>query len=357
MTTYEVDSTHLVSSVARALVALSEVGDLSAFSMPYPSEAQLAVDRLAMFHLSRGKPTPLGVPGLVRWGRTLPLTQWELDLPADLVGEKDFLIDSRTNQPTSLCVEWASDGGGNTLEAEAWQRMTALLDDCGGIDRYLSCLEFLFERPWIPAAARLTLRGQKNRKIWVLVEKLYVNVPSQTADGRTTSCVACGSLTRRTDSGGWACERDDCTTPKPACEVDRFAAGLVLPLALRRLAGGALRAQWTILRELTGIDSVPTCRIAPEQPESVEITWPDDERWWVVVCDRSSPALLARVVVDRQPLTGRHCVVAVPDSRLTRTPDYRRAFEQCLPNERRGTRLSSVSDVIASAAEHAKKFR
>lgn len=75
----------LLRDVATAVARLDEVGQLDSFALPYPPDAQRALDRLVLACLRGGAQPPTGVPEMIGWCRTRPLRSWPLDaLPLDL---------------------------------------------------------------------------------------------------------------------------------------------------------------------------------------------------------------------------------------------------------------------------------
>src|ERR1035437_10402119 len=97
----------LLPTIASAVSGLADVEGLASFHLPYPAEAQRALDRLVLACLLRGvEQVPAGVPDMLSWCRTRPLEGWPLELPPDAFGPDDFLIDPAAAVPTQLCHEW-----------------------------------------------------------------------------------------------------------------------------------------------------------------------------------------------------------------------------------------------------------
>lgn len=97
----------LLHTIASAVIGLADVEGLASFHLPYPAEAQRALDRLVLACLLRGvEQVPAGVPDMLSWCRTRPLEDWPLQLPPDAFGPDDFLIDPAAAVPTQLCHEW-----------------------------------------------------------------------------------------------------------------------------------------------------------------------------------------------------------------------------------------------------------
>ena len=106
---HQPDASHvdLVRTVAGAVIQLAEVTRLQAFSLPYPAEAQRALDRMVLACLVQGvEELPRSVADLIGWCRSRPLADWPLRLPPDLFGPDDFLVDENSHAPTQLCHEW-----------------------------------------------------------------------------------------------------------------------------------------------------------------------------------------------------------------------------------------------------------
>lgn len=105
----------LLRDIATAVVRLDGVRRLDAFTLPYPAEAQRALDALVLACLRTEARPPSGLPELIRWSRTRPLGSWPLDrLPDGLFTTADRLIDADSGEPTQLCHELAVKGLGDS---------------------------------------------------------------------------------------------------------------------------------------------------------------------------------------------------------------------------------------------------
>src|SRR2546429_9153398 len=97
----------LLHTIASAVIRLADIRSLDAFTLPYPAEAQRAVDRLVLSCLLRGiDEMPRSVPDLLAWGHTRPVEDWPLDLPPDAFGPDDLLSDPVAKVPTQLGPGW-----------------------------------------------------------------------------------------------------------------------------------------------------------------------------------------------------------------------------------------------------------
>src|SRR5260370_2273679 len=68
----------LLRTVATAVLDLSDVPNPGTFTLPYPAEAQRALDRTVLACLLRGAEPPRRVPGLLVSCREIPVVDWPL---------------------------------------------------------------------------------------------------------------------------------------------------------------------------------------------------------------------------------------------------------------------------------------
>jgi len=120
----------LLRTIATAVVDLSEVPNPGTFVLPYPPEAQRALDRTVLACLLRGAAPPLSIADLMNWCRDRPVVDWPLDLPDGLADPDDRLIDPDAIQPTRLCFEWAIDRPDSASEQIDRELMHTAIERC-----------------------------------------------------------------------------------------------------------------------------------------------------------------------------------------------------------------------------------
>lgn len=228
----------LLRDVATAVVRLDGVGRLDAFTLPYPAEAQRALDALVLACLRTEARPPSGLPELIRWSRTRPLGSWPLDrLPEGLFTTADRLIDADSGEPTQLCHELAVKGLGDST-ARQYDRLVIreamrACRDASSPESYTAFRRLLVMRPvlteaeWAEISSDLYLDPVR-----FLIEEIYAPAPvSHRNDGACLACARCLTLLTPLAEGGWWCERDQCRYQGPpphgrllaVAEVGRFA--------------------------------------------------------------------------------------------------------------------------------------
>ena len=61
------EDVRLLRTIAGGIVQLGEIASPGAFSLPYPADAQRALDQVALACLLRGEPPPHSLPDLITW--------------------------------------------------------------------------------------------------------------------------------------------------------------------------------------------------------------------------------------------------------------------------------------------------
>ncbi len=151
----------LLHTIASAVIGLADVEGLASFHLPYPAEAQRALDRLVLACLLRGvEQVPTGVPDMLSWCRTRPLEDWPLDLPRDAFGPGDFLIDPAAAVPTQLCHEWwiqARDTAAAQFDRAVLHTALRLCRQASSPESYRAFRGLLVNRPVLTAAERFEI--------------------------------------------------------------------------------------------------------------------------------------------------------------------------------------------------------
>lgn len=343
------DGLILLRTLAAGLIELERQHGLDAFTMPYPDEAQRALDRTVLACLLRGAETPQSMAELITWCCERPLSDWPLDLPAGSVGPDDRLLDGESRRPTDLCHEWAEcsrDTAGEHLDREVIRAALRMCQEYGEEEAYSAFRGLLVNRPVLTSAesfevcANLQLQPVKDLIGWI-----YQPVPaSYLRDGAYAVCGRCLTLLTPTRDGAWWCERDRCRRQGPPPVGRRLypeEAGEVLQLQrpLRQFVTGPGRAEREPARRLTELGLA--VRMWPGfDSYDLRVTFPSGLAWAVDVKDWASPSLLGRAARPVRPTPPYdEAFWVVPRDRVTDHPGYVAAFERNRPPEAGNLRL------------------
>lgn len=322
----------LLRTVASAVLDLDALSDLGTFTLPYPDEAQRALDRTVLACLLRGADPPLSVSDLLVWCRQRPVTEWPLDLPDGLAGSEDRLIDEDAYVPTDLCYEWAVDRPDSATEQIDRALIGLAMDRCRSANApasYVAFRRLLIEHPVLTRdkAAEIALEPAFT-PLDGLLQQIYLPAPIGWArGGRFTSCRRCHTLLAPMREGGWWCENARCRHQGDAPvgpAYDELEGGGVLlltrPLRLFVTSPGVaeLRLERALLR----------LRLTPElwpnyDAYDLRIPLPDGRVWAVDVKDWANPALLGRNAgpLPKDPPYDE-AFLLVPDHRIALRRDY-----------------------------------
>ncbi|MFF7529547.1 hypothetical protein ACFZB2_10690 [Streptomyces bobili] len=351
----------LLRDIATAVVRLDGVVRLDAFTLPYPAEAQRALDALVLACLRTEARPPSGLPELIRWSRTRPLGSWPLDrLPDGLFTTADRLIDADSGEPTQLCHELAVKGLGDSTgrqydrlvihEAMRACRDASSPESYTAFRRLLVMRPVLTEAEWAEISSDLYLDPVR-----FLIEEIYAPVPvSYRRDGACLACGRCLTLLTPLAAGGWWCERDQCRYQGPPPHGRRLAGAEVgeirqLRRPLRQFVTGPGRAEAALERDLRGLG------LAVEMWPSYDaydlrVSFPDGHVWAVDVKDWAHPGFLGRAAeaVRPDPPYDEACWV-VPRFRVQARRDYLDRFAHERPAHAGGLRLLT-DDQLKKAA-------
>ncbi|WP_075738450.1 restriction endonuclease-related protein [Streptomyces acidiscabies] len=352
------DGIPLLRTLAGGLIALEAATGLDSFTLPYPPEAQRALDRVVLACLLNGEQPPAGLIDLV--GRcTQPLVTLPLGLPPDVVGPQDRLLDEESGRPTDLCHEWAWRTPDAAVEFRDRQVVRAALRLCreyGDEEAYTAFRGLLVHRPVLTQFEMLGLDGDMVfEPVRNLIRQIYRPVPdSYLQDGFYTCCDRCRTLLLPTRDGDWWCERDRCRQQGPApagLRIPRETSGEVCQLErpLRQFVTGPGRAEADLERDLTalGLD----VRMWPGYDAyDLLVEFPDGHRWAIDVKDWAHPVLLgrsARPVPYDPPYD--EAFWCVPVHRTRARHDYVAAFERARPTRAGHLPLLTDHELVSRA--------
>ncbi|MEU3735362.1 hypothetical protein AB0E81_39235 [Streptomyces sp. NPDC033538] len=350
----------LLRTLATAVLDLDALSDLGTFTLPYPPEAQRALDRTALACLLRGADPPLSVSDLLVWCRQRPVTEWPLDLPDGLAGPEDRLIDEDACVPTDLCYEWAVDRPDSATEQIDRALIGLAMDRCrlaNAPTSYVAFRRLLVEHPVLTRdkAGEIALEPAF-APLDGLLEQIYLPAPIGWArGGRFTSCRRCRTLLAPMRDGGWWCENARCrhkgeALVGPAYDEAEGGGVLLLTRPLRLFVTAPGVAELRLERALSRLGLVP--ELWPNYDAyDLRITLPDGPVWAVDVKDWANPALLGRNAV---PLPTHppydEAFLVIPDHRTALRHDYVAVVRRFLSTDvRRRTTVLSQRQFMARA--------
>lgn len=350
----------LLRTVVGALLDLSDVGDLSAFELPYPAEAQRALDRVTLRCLLRGAEPPHSLPDLLAWCRERPVADWPIELPADAVGPDQYLLDPNSAEPSSLCHEWALDGADSAVRDHLTQVIGAAFElsrQAEQPESYSAFRRLLVEQPVLDSAALFRVStDQYLDPVRELVEVIYHEAPDgYLRDGGYTPCRRCGTLLTPLADGGWWCERDVCRrfgVPSPGEPLRPGEVGVVQQLdrALRQFVTGPGRTELELEARLLAL-GLDVAMWPGYDAYDLRITFPDGHVWALDVKDRANPALLGRqAAAVRQEPRYDEAFWVVPAYRVELRRDYLAVFARHRPASARDLELRTDYDIVRAAA-------
>lgn len=351
----------LLRDVATAVVRLDEVVQLDSFTLPYPPDAQRALDGLVLACLRSGARPPAGIPEMIHWCRTRPLRSWPLDaLPADLFSGGNRLIDPDSGKPTQLCGELEVKGVGNSTGRQYVQLVISeAMSACRAVNspqsytafrRLLVTRPVLTEAEWPDISTDLYLDP-----VQFLIDEIYAPVPAGAGgEGGGVTCARCLTLLTPLVGGGWWCERDRCrhVGPPPLgrrLPVDEVGELRQLRRPLRQFVTGPGHAEVELERKLRRLGL--TVEMWPGfDAYDLRVTFPDSHVWAIDVKDWTHPGFLGRsaAVVRPEPPYDEACW-AVPHFRVRERGDYLETFARERPAHAAGLRLLSDEQVVDAA--------
>lgn len=341
----------LIHTLASAVIQLADTTDLGTFRLPYPAEAQRALDRTALSCLLRGAQPPQSMANLLNWCRNRPLADWPIDLPPDAAGLEDFFIDDATGEPTDLCHElWAAgdrrDSAAAHYDREIIHTAQRLCREQEAPESYTAFRELLVTRPVLTSEDWFEISTDLHfEPVRALLNRCYQPIPlGYDQDGEFVTCERCRTLLSPTADGGWRCERDRCRRRGDAPIGKRYQReetdGLVtLVRPLRQFVTAPGQAE-TVLREMLRALRLKVEVWPNYDSYDLRVTFPDGLTWAIDVKDWAHPGLLgksARPVPSVPPSDDSFWVI--PQYRADERADYIEVFTRNKPADAKGLRL------------------
>ncbi|MBV6703229.1 hypothetical protein [Kitasatospora aureofaciens] len=323
----------LVHTIAGAVIQLADLGSLASFKLPYPAEAQRALDRTVLACLLRGvEEIPRSLSDLLIWCHSRPLEDWPLDLPPDAFGADEYLVDPDALVPTQLCHEWwirAKDAGAAQFDRDVVYTAMRLCRQASSPESYTAFRRLLVDRPVLTTVEKFEIDTDLFlAPVLELVGQCYVAAPvSYQHQGVYITCGRCLTLLTPLADGGWWCERDRCrrrgTPPHGRVLTDADSGGLLqLRRPLRQFVTGPGRAEVELEARLNRLGLA--VELWPGfDAYDLRITFPDGHVWAVDVKDWKHPGLLGRSAkpVRPEPPYDESCWV-VPQEQADAHHDY-----------------------------------
>jgi hypothetical protein len=327
----------LLGAVARALVAVDELRELTTFRMPYPPTIQRALDELVLHRLCNGAIPPMSVPELVRWGYDRPLSSWALELPVDVYSPDAFLVDVESGVPTTLCHEIALSAEIDNPLREASRSMAAMASLAAERNQpswFSTMREVLATYPVLTTDLFNNVR--LDRRLGFLDEHLgdfYHRIGQEyEVDGEVFPCASCGIPLRRTATDSWWCEREECQTESAATPGDPLDCDAKVLIQLdrrhRQFVLGPARAALRVADSI-GQLGARTRRWPMHGACDLRVELPESHAWNVAVVDWNNPALLGRAIAAAMAGVGVDTTVwVVAQYRVDAHPDYLRIVRE-----------------------------
>jgi pPIWI_RE three-gene island domain Y/REase associating with pPIWI_RE len=367
----------LLRTVASAVISLAGLRDAATFKLPYPPEAQRALDRTVLTCLRRGARPPQSVPDLLRWCRERAILDWPLELPEGIFTADDRLIDLGAGAPSQLCHELAVRGRDSAVEQYDRAVIRAAVDRCrqaGSSKAYATFRRLLIERPVLSTAEFFNQRVDLALDpVQELIDQIYEPVPvNYLREGVAHPCRRCRTLLLPLTDGQWWCERDVCRQLGRALPAAAIAATdiddlrhLARPLRqfvtapgqaevelernLMALPTGASRA-----RQAAEVDETSSSLIIEMWPEfdayDLRVTFPDGHVWALDVKDWASPALLGQKATRfRTSPPYDEAFWVIPQRRLQSRSDYIDIFYRHRPAAAGNLNLVTDKTLLAQA--------
>ena len=344
------DGEPLLRIIATALVQLSR--QQSPGTPVYDDTVQRAFNHLVLLCLRRGVAPPGSVPDMVSWAARLPLREWPLDLPEELVADGERLVDRDTRTPTQACVEWAvtaRDPAAEQFENLLLEEALTACRAAASPASYTAFRKLLITQPVLTGTELALLAADLD--LGILHEIIKRSYEPATAayrrEGQYALCKRCSCLLVPVRDG-LRCELDRCRRDGRASVarmIDAHADGGVYQLArpLRMFITGPGLAETDLETDLVAMGLRP--EMWPNfDAYDLRITFPDQRVWAIDVKDRANPALLGRTArpFRAEPRYDRAFLV-VPAYRFVDREDYARVFERRLAPELAG-RIELLSD-------------
>lgn len=332
----------LLTTVARGVIELAQVRQAVTFSLPYPANVQLALDRVVLAGLTRDMPVPGSVPELLSWCRDRDLADWwPLPLPEKFLTADARLVHAAGNEANRTCAELASYGPDGLLESEAETFLAALADTCATVERFADCRDFLIRRPVVLEYHPIEFLKPALAHTWKLVQGIYGPVPDRfRADRMAYRCAGCLLLAKPVTADTSWCE-GGCRPEERVLEsTQQPGQALVLPLSLRLFLSLPGRTEQAVRSR-----AARRTHLVRQGLGLHRFIGDDGTPRVFQVHDREQPVPAALRAAETAARLDAPLDIVIPDA-LADRPGYQEAFAGALPDGVK-VRLLSTSEFTA----------
>lgn len=289
------------------------------YALPYPPDAQLALDRIVLACLREGRDSPVvGVPHLMQLCAS-PFGKWPIEISQDCGGPDAVMVNPHTRQPSRTCVEWAVSGPHSGSGKTTNSVLLRLAMDNHSV--WAAYRDFLIEHPVIDLdTGPGFLTRPEMKQIWQQVQTLYVNLRPE------LRCPSCGLFASKGGDGAGWCESESCDAfPSEQGRADKDVKALPREIRLSQVPAGRAELALRALLVPAGAE----VRMVPEPFVHAVVSLPSGVTWALVVRVDTQPVLLAEAVRSWGVLAGMdRMVVAVPEAVMRRRTDYTAIFDR-----------------------------
>jgi hypothetical protein len=338
--------------LAQLATGIMEYAQLAAsdqdFSLPYPANLQLALNKLTLLAWHQGAPAPASVVGLLQLAEE-QFGKWTITLPdSDIDPDESLLAYGR---PTRACEELGSLRGDVEGEIRENALMRAVMDKTRSADAphsYVAFRELLIRRP---AITELELDTQLSKPDLALlsaeVREAYDPVPPEAvADGVVRTCGGCDGLRLPLDDDRtWVCADESCPAPgTPGAEHAVCEGARWLRRELRTFVVAPGRAELRIADAVAAM-GVPVA-LWPDF-DACDLSVFDDRPWVADVKAWRNPVRLAHRLRDRLfavPVEAEKAFIVIGREQVKAHPRYVARLRKACPQVRPGQRVVAVSE-------------
>lgn len=334
MTHFEASKSLLIL-ISQGLIDLrNKIESGKTFEFPYPRNLQQGYNKILNLYLQKEKIPPYSLVELVRWCEQKSLSDWELDIPPELIKDEEYLLYKQ--EPTELCEELSQ----LIEERGAFQKriigkVMSLCQSQQNPAMYIEFRRFLCDRN-NSIVDYLCKKSFRNRvtQLASKIEEIYQEIPEiYTIDDQVYQCDRCGYLIVKNSEGELVCKNKKCRRKyKPKFQaIQGTPPFYLLHEEVHRFITLPGQPELELETKLNKIDSNLRVEIWKEYDKhDLYLIFSNNERWAIDVKDWQSPYLLAQKLNSDtfpvQPEWDRAFYV-IPDYRYKEQEDYLRSLK------------------------------
>lgn len=334
MTQFDASKSLLVV-ISQGLVDLHRKIELGrSFEFPYPRNLQQGYNKLLNFYIQQEKIPPSSLVELVRWCEQKSLSDWEIDVPPELIEEEEYLLYKQ--EPTELCEELSQ----LIEEQGAFQKkiigkVMSLCQSLQNPEMYIDFRRFLCDgnNSIVDYLRKKSFRN-KVPQLASEIEEIYQEIPEIYAvEDKFYQCDRCGYLMVKNSEGKLVCKNKKCRRKhKPKFQAVKGTPPFyLLHEEVHRFITLPGQPELELEARLKKIDSNLLVEIWKEYDKhDLYLTFSKGDRWAIDVKDWQSPYLLAQKLnsdsFPTQPEWDKAFYV-IPDYRYKEQEDYLRSLK------------------------------